>query len=157
MYRLSKTCVMCCPRWYQFIFSPLTGINIIKGRGVWMSAHHLPVERKQHVWYAPHRGMADVHHLLILLLWRRLQWERRFPAPRNQCIKGQKRQTWRLLLLLVTFPCRPLHLWAQTPRSAERERGAILFQSRLWMLMRDFRQHTTYFYMVRCTQVCSGT
>lgn len=72
MYRFSKTSVMCCRRWCQFIFSPLTGVNIIKGRGVWMSAHHLPVERKQHVWYAPHLSMADVHHLLILPPWRRL-------------------------------------------------------------------------------------
>lgn len=64
--------VMCCLGWCQFIFSPLTGINIIKGRGVWMSAHHLPVERKWHVWYAPHLSMADVHHLLILQSRRRL-------------------------------------------------------------------------------------
>lgn len=72
MCRLSKTSLVCCPRWCQFIFSPLTGINIIKGRGVWMSAHHLPVERQQHVWYADHLSLADVHHLLILPPWRRL-------------------------------------------------------------------------------------
>lgn len=70
--RLSKTSLVCCPRWCQFIFSPLTGINIIKGRGVWMSAYHLPVERQQHVWYADHLSLADVHHLLILPPWRRL-------------------------------------------------------------------------------------
>lgn len=38
------------------------------------------------------------------------------------CYWGNKAQTWRVLLLLVTFLCHPLHLWVQTPRSAKRER-----------------------------------